>query len=103
MKIDTPKTEPEFGGIALARTPEWVVRDLWQSGKISDEDYSSELFRRAKKASATQDRIEQLEAVLAEAEAVMSKNIQPKPDVGPDHPWAVLQRVRAALKEQADA
>jgi hypothetical protein len=39
---------------------------------------------------------ELLEALKAAA-VVMSRNIYPKPDAGPDHPWATLQRVRATI------
>lgn len=33
--------------------------------------------------------------------AVCDRNIYPKPDAGPDHPWSVLQRARAALEAQS--
>lgn len=38
-----------------------------------------------------------LAAALAECIAVMQRNITPKPDVGPDHPYSVLTRAEAAL------
>lgn len=41
--------------------------------------------------------VTRLKAILADAERVMAPNIYPKPDVGPEHPYSVLQRIRAAL------
>lgn len=40
-----------------------------------------------------------LYAALEAAEAVMSTHVYPKPDVGPEHPYAVLCRMREALKK----
>lgn len=55
------------------------------------------------RALAAKDaEIARLREALVAAESVMAKNIYPKPDVGPEHPWSVLQNVRAALKEKAD-
>lgn len=55
------------------------------------------------RAVAAEDRIAALEAALTDAEAVMAKSIHPKPDVEPDHPWAVLLRVREALMPERGA
>lgn len=67
--------------------------------RIQDLVTSSEQerYRGAGKLVANNVAIMRLQALLAEVEAVMAKNIYPKPDVGPEHPWSVLQRVRAAL------
>ncbi|SDY54801.1 hypothetical protein [Citreimonas salinaria] len=40
-------------------------------------------------------------AADADAEKVMGRHIYPKPDVPPDHPFAVLCRLRAALARPA--
>lgn len=40
---------------------------------------------------------------LRDAEVVMRQNIYPKPDVQPDHPYAVLTRVRTAIAKAEHA
>jgi len=49
---------------------------------------------RARAAEAEHDRLRE---ALREAERVVDKFIYPKPDVGPDHPYSALKRIRAAL------
>lgn len=41
---------------------------------------------------------DRLREALEAAERVMSQNIYPKPDVGPEHPYSVLLQVRKALE-----
>lgn len=40
---------------------------------------------------------------LRDAEVVMRQHVYPKPDVQPDHPWAVLTRVRTAIAKAEQA
>lgn len=43
-------------------------------------------------------REERLVDALEKCVGVMEKNIYPKPDVGPDHPYSVLREAREALE-----
>ncbi|MGJ4857026.1 hypothetical protein ACN6KF_003010 [Labrys sp. La1] len=47
-----------------------------------------------------QARIAELTEALRALIEVASRNIYPKPDVGPEHPWSVLERARAALEKR---
>lgn len=49
--------------------------------------------------AAMEKRIAELEAVLAECVAVMSRSIYPKPDAPDDHPWSVLKRARELIEK----
>ena len=40
-----------------------------------------------------------LVSALTDAEVLLTQNIYPKPDVGPDHPYSILLRVRAAIEK----
>ena len=54
-------------------------------------------------ADEAADEIERLRASLSECVAVMEKNIYPKPDVGPGHPYSVLCRARDLTSDKVDA
>jgi len=74
-------------------------REFSEGSAGASWDEVPECLEAATALEAQAAEIARLREAATDAERVMSKYIYSKPDVPPDHPFAVLTRLRAALRD----